>query len=245
MKAMIFAAGVGSRLKPWTDSHPKALVEVGGVPMLGRVINRLKDAGVTRIVVNVHHFAGQIEEYIEANDRFGCDILISDERDRLLDTGGGLRKAARWLEGGEPVILHNADILTDMELLPMLAEHRRTGADATLLVAERKSSRALLFNDESRMRGWRNMTDGRTLPEGLPGADLLVPKAFGGVHIIGPAVLEEIMKRPCGEPFSITPFYVETASTLDIRGYEPDRPYYWFDVGRMETLAEARGLLEK
>lgn len=245
MKAMIFAAGVGSRLKPWTDYHPKALVEVGGEPMLGRVIQRLIAVGVDEIVVNVHHFASQIKEYLVENGNFGTQIHISDEGDRLLDTGGGLLKASAWLKGDEAIFLHNADIFCDVDLSAMLAHHTITRADATLLVSDRKSSRAFLFDSNLRLQGWRNQVDGRTIPAELHQLDNLFPKSFGGIHIINNSILMELSKWPRNDAFSITPFYAQSADMLDIRGYIPSEAYHWFDVGRMETLQQARKLMEK
>lgn len=239
MKAMIFAAGIGSRLKPWTDHHPKALVEVGGKPMLGRVIESLKKAGVTEIVVNVHHFADQIESFLSQNGNFGVEINISDERKHLLDTGGGLLKAATMLDYDEPVILHNADVFTDVDFSRMLRCHADSHADATLLVSGRKSSRAFLFDNSLRLRGWKNFSDGNTLPSSLPDIPLSA-KAFGGIHIITRKVLETLAVYNPGTPFSITPFYAVTSSSLLIRGYEPRIAYKWYDVGRPENLALAR-----
>lgn len=165
MKAMIFAAGLGTRLRPLTDNCPKALVEVGGKPMLGRVMQRLIDAGVTEAVVNVHHFAGMIKEYLTANNNFGITVHVSDESDLLLDTGGGILRARQWLDGGEPFIVHNADILSDVDLAAMYRAHEASGADATLLVAHRQSSRYLAFgNADSRLHGWINTTTGQTAP---------------------------------------------------------------------------------
>ncbi|MDE6126575.1 MAG: NTP transferase domain-containing protein, partial [Muribaculaceae bacterium] len=133
MKGMIFAAGVGSRLRPFTDEHPKALAPVGGIPMLRRVIEKMTEAGISRIVVNVHHFPQQIVSYLEENDNFGADISVSDESAELLDTGGGLLHARRFLDGDEPVLVHNADILTDFDISRMARAHSDSGALATLL----------------------------------------------------------------------------------------------------------------
>ena len=146
MKAMIFAAGLGTRLKPFTDFHPKALAEVCGRPMLGVVIERLKMAGISEIIVNVHHFADQIVDYLHRNNDFGVRLHISDETSELLDTGGGILAARRWLDGDEPFVVHNADILTDVDIAGMLSVARSTGAASTLLVASRVTKRYLLFD---------------------------------------------------------------------------------------------------
>ncbi|MDE6684185.1 MAG: NTP transferase domain-containing protein [Duncaniella sp.] len=151
MKAMIFAAGLGTRLAPLTDTCPKALIQVGDKPMLRRAVERLRDAGVSEIIVNVHHHADMIIDYLAQND-FGIPVKVSDERDALLDTGGGVVKASRMLMGDEPVILYNADIFTDFPITEMLDAHHRSEADVTLLADNRDTSRYLLFDAEGRMR---------------------------------------------------------------------------------------------
>jgi hypothetical protein len=245
MKAMIFAAGLGTRLKPFTDSHPKALAEVGGTPMLGLVIDKLRRAGVTEMVVNVHHFAGQIVDYIKANDNFGVTIYISDESDCLLDTGGGILAARRWLDGDEPFIVHNADILTDFDLCDMLDIHRRGNADVSLLTASRKTSRYLLFDSACRLRGWENISTGELKPATLDSADGLDAFAFGGVHVISPRVfkaLDRYARANYGEgrhPFSVIPFYVDTCDSLKIMSYQPAQSYRWHDIGKPRSLVEA------
>ena len=249
MKAMIFAAGVGSRLKPYTDFHPKALVPVGGIPALGRVLCKIKDAGVTDTVVNVHHFGSQITEFLRANDNFGMNIIISDETGCLLDTGGGLLKAASFLTNadGEPILLHNADIITDFPLSEMLHEHESNRSDVTLLVDERKSSRQLCFSSDMKLKGWQNLKTGEVRPVGCTPEDF-ISLAFGGVHIISPAIfccLNEYAGENGGadSPFSIIPFYLWSIGRLRITGYKPSKPYIWHDVGTSEKLAEANKVL--
>lgn len=239
MKAMIFAAGLGTRLAPLTDTCPKALIEVGGVPMLGRVLDRVIDAGASEVVVNVHWLAPRIEEYLSSRT-WPVTVRVSDESDRLLDTGGGVLKAASMLGGDDEVVLYNADILTDFPLKEMIRTHRASDADATLLTSStRKSSRKLLFDEAGRLRGWRNLTTGE-----LRGTDAPGEMAFGGVHIISPAVIEALgdYARANGEKFSMTPFYIAMADRLKIQSYEPSEPYRWVDIGKPETLAEARKL---
>lgn len=240
MKAMIFAAGLGTRLAPLTDSCPKALIEVGDRPMLWRVIERLRDAGVSEITVNVHHHARMIKEYLKAHD-FGVPIGVSDESDELLDTGGGVVKAAPMLRGDGPVILYNADIYTDFPLEEMVRSHMESGADVTLLADVRDTSRYLLFDSHGRMTGWRNVSTGETRspfpPDVTDGSRML---AFGGIHIINPCVIDRLVAyRPEGK-FSITPFYIDTCNRIDIRAYTPAGPYQWIDIGRPATLARAR-----
>lgn len=170
MQAMIFAAGLGTRLKPLTDRIPKALVRVGGEPLLKRVIFRLKDAGFTRIVVNVHHFSSQIIDYLRDNDNFGMDVRISDETDKLLETGGGIRKAWPLFDAHEPVLIHNVDILSNVDLgkfyqietKDLTEESQEASSEekplaARLLVSERKTKRYLLFDDSMRLVGWTNI----------------------------------------------------------------------------------------
>lgn len=246
MKAMIFAAGLGTRLKPFTDNHPKALAEVGGTPMLGHVINRLKRAGVREIVVNVHHFAQQIVDYIEANDNFGLTIHISDESDLLLDTGGGILAARQWLDGDRPFIVHNADILTDVDLNTMLGFHSTNRADASLLTAYRKTSRYLLFDSFDNLKGWKNITTGEFKPAGLTSTEGLQPLAFGGVHIISPGIfdrLERFAVTNCGgihSAFSIIPFYIGSCSSIAVKSFRPaESSYRWHDIGKTQSLVEA------
>ena len=168
MKAMIFAAGLGSRLKPLTDTMPKALVPVAGRPMLEHVILKLKASGFTEIVINIHHFGEQIIDFLKANNDFGLTLHISDERDLLLDTGGGIRKARRFFENSdEPFLVHNVDILSDMNLKELYDFHLRNGSVATLLASRRKTSRYLLFDVERRLRGWINKDTGQVRPEGF------------------------------------------------------------------------------
>lgn len=242
MKAMIFAAGVGSRLAPLTDNCPKALIEVGGKPMLEHVITKLKGAGISRMVVNIHHHAAMIRDFLEAKENFGIEISLSDESDHLLDTGGGVAKAAPLLLNGtdEPILLHNADILTDFPLGPMIRQHESTGADATLLVSpQRQSSRVLLF-DNDQLTGWRNNNTGEVKS---PYADTSgsIPMAFGGVHIISPRIVTDLVKAAEQKTvFSITPYYYTNCDRLDIRAHIPASSYRWADIGRPETLARAR-----
>lgn len=244
MKAMIFAAGLGTRLRPLTDNMPKALVKVGGIPMLGRVIHRLKDAGVDEFVVNVHHYPEQITQYLRDNDNFGVTIHISDERDKLLDTGGGILNARKWLDGETPFIVHNADIFTDFDIAAMIREHSERNSDVTLLMKERKTSRYLIFDCRNRMTGWKNETTGELRhPDDVKISDDSRKLAFGGVHIINPTIfpyLEEYGKR--NDIFSITPFYTEYCDKLHIDAYIPSESYNWVDIGKLESLKIAENI---
>lgn len=246
MKAMIFAAGLGTRLRPLTDTTPKALIEVGGRTMLERVILRLKFAGVREIVVNVHHHAEMIRSYLAENNNFGIDIKISDETDLLLDTGGGVAKAAPLLRGDEPIMLYNADILTDFPINEMLATHLRRSALATLLVSQRQSSRSLLFNVQGLMRGWWRTDGSAVRPDGIDPAHLL-SAAFCGVHVISPELLDEIVGYAAenGKVFSIIDFYIATCSRNPYFGWTSRNLFSWYDIGRPATLEAARRRYER
>ena len=245
MKALIFAAGLGTRLRPFTLEHPKALVPLAGIPMLERVIRKVIDAGITDIVVNVHHFASQIVDFLNDKDNFGADIHISDESRLLLDTGGGLLNARRWLQGDDPILIHNADILTDFPIAEMAEAHRRAKALATLLVDKRGSSRQLLFNNGRMLCGWENLKTGEVLPPQLAqhaGAipDSVLPLAFGGVHIVSPEIFPLLTSyHSPGTPFPIVPFYVSICGHCQLLGYTPSQPYMWHDIGRPESLSAA------
>ena len=164
---MIFAAGLGTRLKPLTDTMPKALVPVGGEPLLHHVIMKLKDAGFERIVVNVHHFAQQIIDYLDANRNFGLDIRISDEREGLLETGGGIKKALPLFDQASPILIHNVDILSNLDLAQVM-QASETTPDALLLVSQRKTKRYLLFADDMHLKGWTNIETGHPLFSEMP-----------------------------------------------------------------------------
>lgn len=242
MKAIIFAAGLGTRLQPFTLKHPKALVEVNGKAMLQRVIERLNAAGVTDIIINVHHFADQIRDFLNVSHSFGCDITVSDESDLLLDTGGGIAKAAPYLDGAEPFVAYNADILSDFNIGEMIGAHRQSGADITLLTSQRASSRHIYFNSGHRLCGWQNLKTGECRPAGFVPDESVRPASFNGVHIINPgATLPLLTHKAAATPvFSIMPFYLENIERLDIRSYSPVREYQWYDIGRNETLEAAR-----
>ncbi len=236
MKAMIFAAGLGTRLKPFTDTMPKALVPVNGTPMLEHVIKRLIKQGFDDIVVNVYHFGAKIIEFLESKNKFGVNIHISDERDCLLDTGGGILKAQQWLDGNEPILIHNADILTDLNLRKMQQQHIKSGADATILVANRNTTRYFLFDKNNNLKGWTNISTGEIKPKTLTEISQLTQLAFGGVHIISPLIFNTLEHYSSEPKFSITPFYIDNCNTLKIKGYQPAEEYQWFDIGKPETL---------
>ncbi len=235
MKAMIFAAGLGTRLGTETADKPKAMVEVGEKPLLQLAIEKLKKIGINEIVVNVHHFAEQIIDFIHHHD-FGIVIHISDEREKLLETGGGLKKAAAWLKGTEPILVYNVDIISNIDLIQLKSAHLASGALATLVVRNRSTQRYFTFDNEKQLTGWINTKTGETKvsrPEQFSASSKM---AFSGIHIIQPEILELM---PDLERFSITDFYLDLAKTLTIKGYF-DNSELWIDVGKPEQLAEAR-----
>lgn len=239
-QAMIFAAGLGTRLKPLTDTMPKALVEVGGEPLLKRVILNMKQAGVGKIVVNVHHFANQIVEYLDKHENFGVDIRISDESSKLLDTGGGMKKAAPLFAQDVPILIHNVDILSNVNLAKFLDNHCKH--DATLLVSDRQTKRYLLFDDEMRLVGWTNIETGE-VKSPYPNLNYAAchKYAFSGIHIFSPSLFGKMDQFP--DKFSIIDFYLKECAEADIRGcVKPNLRL--LDVGKIDTISEADRFLD-
>jgi len=240
MQAMIFAAGLGTRLKPLTDRIPKALVRVGGEPLLKRVIFQLKDAGFTRIVVNVHHFSNQIIDYLRDNDNFGLDIRISDETDKLLETGGGIKKAWPLFDQTEPILIHNVDILSNVDLKKF---YQPLPLAARLLVSERKTKRYLLFDETMRLVGWTNIETGEVKS---PYKDLDPKKykmyAFSGIHMVAPSLFPLMDDEP--DKFPIMDFYLKHCDKVRIEGYVKN-DLKLMDVGKQETLREAEAFLKE
>ncbi len=238
MKAMIFAAGLGTRLRPLTNDRPKALVVINGMTMLERVIRYLIRYGVDEIVINIHHFGEKIIDFLAENNNFGIDIHISDERDMLLETGGGILKARKYLDGKESFIVCNADILTDLDLGEMYKNHVYSNADVSLLVAPRETSRYFVF-DENKLVGWTNINSGECRPDGLIIDENVKLLAFGGIHIISPSIFKELENYATESKFSITPFYVDCCEKMQILGYTTSQKYYWHDIGKIESLKNA------
>jgi NDP-sugar pyrophosphorylase family protein len=233
-QAMIFAAGLGTRLKPLTDTMPKALVRVGGQPLIWHVIMKLKAADYERIVVNVHHFAQQIIDYLQANDNFGLDIRISDETSGLLETGGGIKKALPLFDSSEPILIHNVDILSNLDFnsLSMVAP-----PDALLVVSQRNTKRYLLFDDEMILDGWTNIETGevRSPYPALDPTDLK-RLAFSGIHMIWPRLFPLFQDMP--ERFGIIDFYLKYCHQCAFLGYEK-KDLRLMDVGKLDTLDQA------
>ncbi len=244
MKAMIFAAGLGSRLKPLTDTMPKALVPVAGRPMLEYVILKLKAAGFMEIVINIHHLGEQILDFLKAHGDFGLTIHISDERGMLLDTGGGVRKARAFFEdSNEPFLIHNVDILSDVNLKDLYESHLRGGAVATLLASRRKTSRYLLFDTGQRLCGWINKDTGQVKPEGFHYDHSLYQEyAFSGIHVLSPAIFQWMDTPRWEGKFSIMDFYLATCRQINYAGYLAEN-LQLIDIGKPETLAEAERFL--
>lgn len=241
MKAFILAAGLGTRLKPWTLSHPKALVPVQGVPMLERVIATLRRQGFNDITVNIHHFGDQIIDFLTQNE-IGEGVKISDERGCLLDTGGGILHAEPLLSSdSEPFLIHNVDILSDADLHGLMETHKATGADATLLVSNRKSSRRLVFDDDMRLRGWHSLKDNIFRPEGFLPDEGDKELSFSGIHVMATNVFDEMRRLGFSDVFPVMDFYLNPANRLNLYGYKNDS-LHLLDIGKPETLAEANSL---
>lgn len=234
--AMIFAAGLGTRLKPWTDNHPKALAIVNGKSLLQRNVEYLKAFGIKKIVVNVHHFADQIMDAIALNKSWGADILISDETDVVLETGGGLKKAAPSLASENNFVVMNCDILTDLNLTEMYALHFKQQNLATLAVTQRETSRYFLFNQQMRLCGWRNKKTGE---EKIPLIDNgLQEKAFSGVHIINRQLFSVMQQQG---KFSMVDVYLSLCKGYAIQGFDHTGGKL-IDVGKPESIATAEKL---
>lgn len=235
MKAMLFAAGLGTRLKPFTDSHPKALAQVNGKPLLQRNIEYLKKYGAKDFIINVHHFADQIEAFLKEHENFGVNISLSHEIEEPLETGGGLMHASWFLAASPlPFLLMNADILTDLNPGYILDYHNLHKPLATLAVTNRKSSRNFLFNDDMILCGWINNTTGETRMA-RPEEKKLQPGAFTCVHIIDPAIFPLVKQKG---KFSIIDSYLDLAKDNEIRGFLHNQDCV-IDVGRPESIIEA------
>jgi len=241
MKAMILAAGLGTRLRPLTDDRPKALVEIDGRTLLEVTLSRLRSCGVREVVINVFHFADMIVEYLETNDNFGMRIEVSCE-DVLLDTGGGLKKAAYFFADSsrpeEPFIVHNVDVLSTIDLRRMVQFHTENQALATLAVQDRKTSRYLLFDDQRQLCGRRSGGEEPELvrPSLVRSAQQLHALAFSGIHVISPRLLAMLVEDGA---FSIVTSYLRLAAQGEkILAFRADE-YYWRDLGKPENVAQA------
>lgn len=236
MNAFIFAAGLGTRLKPLTDTMPKALVPVGGKPLLYHVIEKLKSAGIKKIVINIHHFGEMIIEYVKENNNFGIEIVFSDERQMLLETGGAIKHAVDLL-GDEPFLIHNVDILSNVDIKALINAHTESNSAATLLVSKRNSTRALLFSSDGNLTAWTNKTTGEVK---TPYSDIEISNlnefAFSGIHIFTPRLFKYFGAYP--EKFSIIDFYLNTCKEENIKAYTQDG-LQLLDVGKLDSLEKA------
>lgn len=236
MKAMLFAAGLGTRLKPFTDSNPKALAPVNNKTLLEHNLRYLQRHGIYDVVVNVHHFADKIEHVLKTNNNFGSRVTISDERDEILETGGGLKKAAHYFEGEHAFVVMNVDALTNLDLDKMIQAHLASGGIGTLAVMQRSSSRHFLFDAAMTLCGWQNNnTDERRISRD---ATPLQPFAFSGIQVLSKAVVQNI---PFAGKFSLVDLYLHLAKTNILKGYDHTGDIF-IDVGKPESLAKAESL---
>src|SRR5687767_3121597 len=236
MKAMIFAAGLGTRFKPWTDKHPKALAIVNGKSLLQRNIEYLQINGITDVVINVHHFADQVIEAVMKNKGWGSHITISDERDELLETGGGLLKAREFFFADEPFVTINVDILTDLNLLHLIQFHQQEKPLISFAVTNRKTSRYFLFDKKSRLCGWRNIKSGEEIIS-IDSPDL-IPMAYSCVVVFDPGIFSIIRQKG---KFSLVETYLDLASQYPILGFDHSSDRF-VDVGKPESISLAETL---
>ena len=242
MQAMIFSAGLGTRFKPWTDKHPKPLALVNGKTLLQRNIEYLQQHGIKDVIINVHHFAEQVEDAIVENDGWGSNILVSDERDELLDTGGGLLKAKELFTPGERFITCNVDILTNLDFSKLLAFHEKSKALISFGVTNRKTSRYLLFDENSRLYGWRNTKTGEERTPGKRIGEMvsfpLIEKAYSCVVVFEYDIFRLMEENNFTGKFSLIDVYLKLAADHRIMGFDHTGDHF-VDVGKPESVAIA------
>lgn len=229
-RAMILAAGLGTRLRPLTDHKPKALLEWNGVPMLEHVILKLKEYGFTQIIINVHHFSEMIIDFVKQKEQFGIRIEFSQELDEPLDTGGGIAHAS-WFFGNEPFLVYNVDIMSNIDLGKLYEAHIASRAIATLAVKERETTRSLLMSSDGLLKGWRDNRNGETIMVG-GSKEELIPIAFSAIHMMDPAVFKLF---PAEKRFPIMPFYLDLARTRPVNLYRHEGDT-WIDMGKNLTV---------
>ena len=239
MRAMIFAAGLGTRLKPLTESIPKALIKIKNHTLLELQINKLKLAGFDYIIINVHHFADLIKDYFKQNNFFNCSIEISDESKKLLDTGGGLKKASHFFSDGKPFLVCNVDILSTINLNNLINVHLKSSPIATLAIQNRRSSRKFLFDDNNILSGWKNEISGEKILTRNEHMELK-PSSFSGIQIIDPKIFKYF---PDKDVFSIVDLYLTASKKEKVFGYVHDSDE-WIDLGKIENLNEAEKLFD-
>jgi N-acetyl-alpha-D-muramate 1-phosphate uridylyltransferase len=239
MKAMILAAGLGTRLKPFTDQHPKALAVVNGKTILQRNIEYLASYGLKDVMINVHHFADQIIDLIKENNGFGSNITFSDETNEVLETGGGIKKAAWFFENEElPFVVMNVDVLTDMNLKEMILQQEKNSILATLAVTSRETSRYFLFDEKNHLCGWKNVKTGEKRISRK--SDKYFQKAFSGIHVISPKIFSLIKMEG---KFSMVDVYLEQAKSHDIGAFDHSGSKF-IDVGKPESILKAEGMFD-
>lgn len=237
---MILAAGLGTRLKPITDEKPKALIEINSSTLIELAVKKLLSHGFNRIIINVHHFADMIESYLKANYNFGADILISDERKLLLDTGGAVKEIEKHINYNYPILVYNVDILTNLNLIELYDHHSKSDNLATLAVSKRETSRYFLLNADNTLCGWKNKNTGETKIV-REEKDKLNEFAFSGIHVVNPAIFSLM---PVEKKFSIIDLYLKLAPNFLIKGYDHSGTE-WLDVGKLKNIDAAEQLLQK
>ena len=239
MKAMIFAAGFGTRLKPLTDQTPKALIKINGITLLERTIRKLTAAGFNDIIVNVHHHSAHIAIFLKSKIFSGINITVSDESDLLLDTGGGLKKASWFFNDGESFLVHNVDVVSEIDLQDLVQSHKKNKALATLAVKQRKTDRYFLFDNENNLCGWKNIKTNEIIKT-RNSKEEFHSFAFSGIQMISPEIFPLISEQGV---FSITQTYLRLSSSHIIKAYRHDQDF-WLDIGKKENLMLAEKLLK-
>ena len=249
MKALLFAAGLGTRLKPITDTMPKAMVPICGEPLISHVVRKLKASGVDELVINVHHYASMIEDYVHSKEDFGIKVSFSDETDLLRETGGGILHAEPYLrdsssDGEGKFLVHNVDILSNLDIAQFVRSSRED-ALSTIVVSDRKTSRYFLFNEERRLVGWRNISTGevKTPYEGLD-PDSCIHLAFSGIHYISDRIFYAFRQYGYEGKFPIVEFYLRACKDYPIYGYVPD-DYRMIDVGKLDSIGAAESFVQE
>lgn len=242
MKAMILAAGLGTRLRPLTDSIPKALIEINGIPMLERIITKLKGEGFTRIVVNLHHHADKIRSFLK-NRNYGIDLSLSDESDQLLDTGGGIAKAFPLLfnDYETPVLIHNVDIISNADLSGLMSLSHRKG-EGVLLVSKRESSRKLIFNEQMELKGWHDLNNRLYKPDNIELKELTEEYAFSGIYTLTRKQAEEMICLKGKGKYSVMDYFINNERKEKIRGFIQEN-LQLIDIGKPATLQQASEIL--
>ena len=241
MKAMILAAGLGTRLKPFTNNTPKALVPILGKPAIEHVILKLKNQGFNEIIINIHHLADQIIDFIKSKNYFDIRIEFSDEREKLLDTGGAIKKASWFFDEDESVLIHNADIISDVDLFAVYNNHIHSKAMATLVVNDRKTSRYLFFDHLNNLKGWINEKDGQTVSSSDYNSMIHHKFAFFGIHVLSGKAISLMKRFP--DKFSIINFYLSICDNNSVSAYIA-KDNYMVDVGKLTSLNKAEEFLK-